>query len=73
MKIIKLARSDSEGRAILLCQNQLILPQVFKIAARVFYLLKVLEFKIDAILADLFEWKSNTGEPGLLENQTEPP
>ncbi len=34
---------------------------------------EVLEFKIDTILSDLFEWKSNIDKPGLLENQTETP
>jgi hypothetical protein len=39
-------------------------------AARVFYLHKVLEFKIDTILADLFEWKSNPGQAGIIGKST---
>lgn len=39
-------------------------------AARVFYLHKVLEFKIDPILADLFEWKSNPRQAGIIGKST---
>ena len=39
-------------------------------AARVFYLHKVLEFKIDTILADLYEWKPDPGQAGIIGNST---